>query len=139
MLGTIFLVDKKWKEAIVCALTGITITFISFCVFKGGFMYNLTTCLEKMNSYTIIGNGVLQWLVEDRNSFYQLILIPKILSSSSTFTIEEVPEFTKYLKVILTVFMVAIVLSCFLGLKKTRYITYINNFCLRLSNRKRCI
>ena len=121
LLGTIFLVDKKWKESIICALSGIGITLISFCVFKGGFVYNLTTCLEKMNTYTVIGNGILEWLIDDKNSFYQLILIPKMLSSNPILSIEEVPNFVKYFKAILTIFMIVVVFSCFLGLKNMIY------------------
>lgn len=130
LLGTIFLVDKKWKEAIICALTGIGITVISFCIFKGGFMYNLTTCLEKMNSYATIGNGSIKWLIDDRNSFYQLILIPKILSSNLILSIDEVPEFTKYFKVLLTVFMIDVVVNCFFGLKKHDILLVLTTFVL---------
>lgn len=113
LLGTVFLADKRYKEALICALTGMLSTIVSVFFFKNSFVWNLMTFLNKSGTYTQIGNGVIQWLVDDKNSFYQLILIPKMLGASPIMDISAIPEFVSGYRYLLTIFLVVVVLICF--------------------------
>lgn len=118
LLGIVFLVDKKFKQAFFCAATGIVTSITPLFLFQGGFQRNLNIFLEKSGSYTKIGNGILGWLVDDKNSFYQLLLVPRMMGKTSLQDITQVPEYVASFKLCLTVLLMFIVLSCFFLKKK---------------------
>ena len=112
VLGVMFLADRRFREAVFCALTGIVTSVVPLFLFAGGFRRNLSVFLGKSASYSQIGNGALEWLVDDKNSFYQLILVPKMLSDTPLTHISEVPGYVAGWRVFLTVLMAAAVVVC---------------------------
>lgn len=113
ILGIIFLADKKYRQAIQCTLTGILLSIAPlFLYHNGDIQYNLSNFLEKSKAYTLFGNGVVSWLVDDKNSFYQLFLIPYFLKNGQLVDPYQIPNITATAKIIITLFCVAAGLGC---------------------------
>lgn len=78
ILGVVFLADKKYKEAVVCACTGIFLTLLSFAVFEGGMVSNILIFLDKSSRYSELGSEVPVQILSYNNSLYMLFDIPLV-------------------------------------------------------------
>ncbi len=109
ILGVCFLARKEWKAACVCCLTGVLTSILPLFFFQGGFLYNLRLLIEKTSSYATVGNGNIAWLIDDKNSFYQLFLIPKMLGPEPLTDIESLSSYVsgfRYVVFALSAFLV---------------------------------
>jgi len=113
VLGVVFLANKKFRQAIVCAVTGVAATAIPLSIYQGGFSKNLEIFLNASGQYADVGNGILGWLVNVRSSFYQLILIPKMIGVDPLEHIWQVPEFISLFRILLTALFILVILYCF--------------------------
>lgn len=115
ILGIIFLSDKKFKQAVLCALTGVTFSVVPLFFYHGGdFRYNLSNFLEKSSSYSQVGNGVVPYLIDDKNSFYQLFLIPYFLKTGQVVESQEIPDLVATAKIAITILCALVGLGCLL-------------------------
>ena len=109
LLGVLLLADRRWKESLVCLLTGAGVTLLCLCFFREGFTENLRTWVERTLAYTGEGNGDLAWLIDDKCSLWQLALIPMALRGDIEF-IEEGMDMLGWLRVLLVAILVLAVL-----------------------------
>ena len=114
LLGILFLCDKRWKEAFVCAATGIGLTLLPLFLFEGGFTANLQDWLQKAAQYNEFGNLNLRRTMMDSNSFLMLWDIPKYIASGAAVTLEEMAAHNMIAKQALTAMVGMTCLSCFL-------------------------
>ena len=113
ILGAVLLADKKWKAAGVCVITAVVCTVIPLLAFHDGFAEAIRIWIERTQTYASVGNGILEWLHDDKSSLNQLILIPKVLSGEIQ-TIEDVPTGIGLWKAALMILMgICGIWSCF--------------------------
>lgn len=123
VFGVMFLAKKEWKQAVVCAFTGVVISVIPLFFFEGGFVENLKLFIQKTLSYAEAGNGKLEWLYDDKNSFYQLLLVPKMLGKHPITSVSELSDYLASFRIIVTCFFATIVLiSIWLKDDATRFL-----------------
>lgn len=115
ILGTVFLADKKYREAIICACTGLLSTLLSFAFFEGGIIFNISVFLTKAAQYVNWGNATSVQNMSYNNSLYMLLDIPYVYFTNN-FDIErsDLAQVNIPVKIISFILLVIIILICFL-------------------------
>jgi hypothetical protein len=83
VFGIIFLIDKRWKEALTCAAVSFFLLFFSISQFQGGAFVNLKLLLDHLAFYQSVGQGVFAELAAHNNSIYMLFDVPSCLANKT--------------------------------------------------------
>lgn len=112
LLGVFFLADKRWKEAFLCAGTGIVLTCLSLSLFQGGFIVNLQDWLAKTAAYNQYGNLDLRRIMMNNNALVMLWDIPYYIASGGRVTLEEMAVYNRQAQPVVLVLMGLCCLIC---------------------------
>lgn len=113
LLGLLFLKDKRWREALLCASVGLGLTALSLALFQGGFLANLQDFLQKTSDYNQYGNQNLRRILMDSNSLKMLWDIPYYISKGAAVTLEEMAAHNLPATGVLTALLALSCLACF--------------------------
>ena len=113
LLGVLFLCDKRWREALACAATGVGLTWLSLAVFREGVVANLLDFLQKAESYNVYGNLDLRRIMMNNNALLMLTGIPFYITSGGAATLEEMALHNEVPRAILTALLALSIGSCF--------------------------
>lgn len=113
LLGLLFLCDKRWKEALLCAATFFGLTLLSLVMFQGGVAANLQDWLAKTSEYSRFGNLDLRRIMMDNNSLFMLWDIPHFIAAEGAVSLEGMAEHNVSFGYVLTALLALSCLSCF--------------------------